>query len=105
MPAADPAERSLIGRIAAAESWANTPDRSARTAPGRAAMLAKFEQQVDPDERLDPAERARRAAYKRTAHFQRLALRSAQARRKAKEHSTRGDQTEVVDRPAGPGAP
>jgi hypothetical protein len=76
-------ERSLAARIAANESWAATPDRAARTAPARAAMLKKFEQEVDPEGVLDPAERARRAEYKRRAYFQRLALRSAKSRRRA----------------------
>lgn len=75
------AERSLIGRIGANKSWANTPDRSARTAPGRRAMLEKFEREVDPAGALPPAERARRAGYARKAYFQALALKSAQARR------------------------
>jgi hypothetical protein len=48
-------------------------------------MLAKFEREVDPENILDPAERARRAEYKRRAHMQRLALKSAQARRKARD--------------------
>jgi hypothetical protein len=77
------ADRSLIARLAAHESWANTADPSARTAPARRAMLDRFERQVDPDGVLAPAERARRAGHARKAYFARLALRSAQARRKA----------------------
>lgn len=80
-----PTERRLAAQIAAHESWASTPDRSARTAPARAALLARFEQQADPDGTLLPAERARRAEHLRKAHFQRLALKSAQSRRRAKE--------------------
>ncbi|SNX96068.1 hypothetical protein SAMN06893097_103237 [Geodermatophilus sabuli] len=76
------ADRSLIARLAAHESWANTTDPSARTAPARRAMLDRFERQVDPDGVLSPAERARRAGHARKAHCARLALRSAQARRK-----------------------
>lgn len=78
-------ERRLAASIAAHESWANTPNRSARTAPARAALMAKFEAEVDPDGTLPPAERARRAESRRKAHFQRLALRSAQARRAGRE--------------------
>ncbi|WP_336857207.1 hypothetical protein [Sinomonas albida] len=78
---ATPTERSLAGRAAAHESWAQTEDRSARTAPARAALLAKFEKQVDPDGKLLPAERARRAEHARKAYFTRLALKSAQTRR------------------------
>ena len=77
------ADRSLIARLAAHESWANTADPSARTAPARRAMLDRFERQVDPDGVLSPGERARRAGHARKAYFARLALRSAQARRKA----------------------
>ncbi len=74
-------ERALIARLAAHESWAKTADRSARTAPARAALLSKFEREVDPGGVLPPAERALRAEHARKAHFSRLALRSAQARR------------------------
>jgi hypothetical protein len=76
------ADRSLIARLAAHESWANTADPSARTAPARRALLDRFERQVDPDGVLSPDERARRAGHARKAYFTRLALRSAQARRK-----------------------
>jgi hypothetical protein len=81
MASNDPTERTQIARLAAHTSWANTPDPSARSAPGRAAFLARFERQVDPDGTLPPAERARRAEHARKAYFGRLALRSAQARR------------------------
>ena len=74
-------ERHLAASIAAHESWANTPDRAARTAPARAALLARFEAEVDPSGVLPADERARRAEHKRKAYFQRLALKSAQARR------------------------
>ena len=76
MPADTPAERALIGRLASEVSWGNTTDRSARTAPARAALERKFLDQADGD----PV----RAAHIRKAHFARLALRSAQSRRKAK---------------------
>jgi len=72
----------MRARIAAHTSWAKTPDRSARTAPARMAMLEKFEKQVDPDGLLAPVERARRAENLKKAHYQRMALKSAQARRK-----------------------
>jgi len=81
MPAHDPSDRVLVARLAAHESWARTPDRTARTAPARQAALDRFEQQVDPSGTLDPAERARRAEHARKAYFTRLALKSAQARR------------------------
>lgn len=83
MPARNPAERALIARLAVESSWAATPDRSARTAPARAGLDAKFVREVD--ERwpgLSEADRQRRAEHLRKAHFARLALRSAQARRR-----------------------
>lgn len=70
-------ERQLIASIAAHESWAHTTDRTARTAPARAALEQKFLNQADGD----PV----RAAHLRKAYFQRLALKSARARRKASE--------------------
>lgn len=76
--------RHLAASIAAHESWAHTPDRSARTAPARAALMAKFEREVDPEGLLDPPERAIRAEHLRKAYFQRLALKSAKARRARK---------------------
>ncbi|TCJ34166.1 hypothetical protein [Parafrankia sp. BMG5.11] len=82
MAASNPEDRALIARLAAHASWANTPDRAARTARGRAAFLDRFDRQVDPDGTLPPAERVRRAEYARRAYFSALALRSAQARRK-----------------------
>ena len=66
---------SLRASIAAHESWAQTENRSARTAPARAALDAKFLEQAGGD----PV----RAAHLRKAYFARLALKSAQARRKA----------------------
>jgi hypothetical protein len=77
-----PAERSLRGQIAAHESWARTPNRSARTAKARKAADARFEDQVDPDRTLPPAERAKRVEHARKAHFARMAMKAAQARRR-----------------------
>lgn len=77
-------ERSLAARAAAHESWARTADRSARTAPARAALLARFEAEVDPLGVLPPDERARRAASARKAYYARLALKSVQSRRRAR---------------------
>jgi hypothetical protein len=79
------AEATLRARIAAHESWARTENRTARTAPARAAMQAKFEKMVDPNGELLPAERARRAENARKAYYARLALKSAKARRRRSE--------------------
>ena len=70
-------QRTLTAQIAA-----RTPDRTAATAPARAAFDARFEREVDPERVLPSAERARRAAHARKAYFTRLALRSAQRRRR-----------------------
>jgi hypothetical protein len=78
---ATPSDRVLVAKLAAHERWANTTDRTAATAPGRAAFTATFERQVDPDSTMEPAERARRVESARKAYYARLALKSAQARR------------------------
>lgn len=79
-------ERSLIASIAAHESWANTPDRAARTSKARAALEQKFLDQADGD--------SVRAEHLRKAHFQRLALKSAAARRRARQSSDIADAAE-----------
>lgn len=85
--AATPAERQLRASIAAHESWAATPNRAARTAPARAALDAKFLEQAEGD----PV----RAAHLRKAWFARLALKSAQARRKARELTEAAETAEA----------
>lgn len=77
-----PSERSLRARLAAHVSWANTTDRSARTAAARRAAMDRYERQVDPVGELHPAERAVRARHAMRAHMTRLAYKSARARRK-----------------------
>ena len=97
-------EARLRASIAAHESWARTEDRAARTANARAAMLTRFEHQADPDGTLLPAERARRAEHLRKAYFQRLALKSAQARRRAREAEALAAAAETELRAVGGGA-
>ncbi len=80
MPELTPEQRSLRSALAAHESWANTADRTARTANARKKADERFEKQVDPNGELTPAERAVRAQHARKAHFLRMALKSAQAR-------------------------
>ena len=74
-----PAEASLRGRIGAYTLHA-THDPCETTAKGRAAFLARFEREVDPEGLLPAGERRRRAVYARRAYFVRLALKSARAR-------------------------
>jgi hypothetical protein len=95
-PAADPAkgrgmspaERSLRARLAAHAMHAQYDARET-TAKARAAFLARFEREVDPDGVLSPEERRRRAESARRAYFARLSLAAARAKR-AKQ-ATRGD--------------
>jgi hypothetical protein len=75
MPSPYSSERSLVASIAAEVSWANTRDRSARTAPARAALDRKFLALAEGD----PV----RAEHLRKAHFRRLALKSVRSRRRA----------------------
>jgi hypothetical protein len=84
---ASPQERQLIARIAAHESWANTPDRTSRTAPARAALGQKFLDQAGGD----PI----RAQHLRKAHFARLALKSAKARRRIRELTAEAEIAEA----------
>src|SRR5262245_40922141 len=81
MPAENllPSERSLRARIAAHSRWAQE-DRVAGTQAARAAFLARFEREVDPERVLSNTERSRRAESAKKAYFTRLALRSARAR-------------------------
>ncbi|GAA1911375.1 hypothetical protein GCM10009737_11000 [Nocardioides lentus] len=80
-------EKQLAARIAAHSSWAATADRAARTAPARAALDQKFIDAAGGD--------LVRAAHLRKAHFARLALKSAQARRRARELTAEADAAEV----------
>jgi hypothetical protein len=70
-------ERQLAASIAAHTKWANTPNRTAATAPARDAFYQRFLDEAGGD----PV----RAENLRQAHFKRMALKSAASRRKAKE--------------------
>ncbi len=83
--ALSPAERKLVAQQAAHTSWANTPDPTARTERARRSFRQSFEAVVDPDGILEPAERTRRAEHAYKAHMASLALKSAKARRLARE--------------------
>lgn len=75
-----PEQRKVRAQIASHTSWSRTDDRTARTAPGRRAVIEKFEREADPDGRLGPAERRRRALHLQAAHMKRCALASSKAR-------------------------
>lgn len=74
-----PAQRSLRSRMAAYALHA-THDPRETTKAGRAAFLARFERQVDPDGVLPDHERRRRADAAKKAYFTALALKSSRAR-------------------------
>ena len=82
-----PAERKLRSQIAAHQSWGQTPNRSARTAPARAALDAKFLKAAD----SDPI----RAEHLRKAYFAGLALKSIASRRKARELAGMAEAAEI----------
>ena len=73
------AERSLRARLAAYALHAQRDPRET-TANGRAAFLARFDREVDPEGRLEPDERRRRAEQARRAYFARLSLAAVKAR-------------------------
>jgi hypothetical protein len=79
-----PEQRSRRARVAAHTSWAHTVDRTARTAAGTRAFLARFEEQVDPEGILPADARCERARHARTAYMLKLAERSAAARRRSR---------------------
>lgn len=74
MSAPSAAEIRLAAQIRAHKSWAMTTDRTARTAPARAARERQFLEQAGGD----PI----RAEHLRAAYFKTLALRSAASRRR-----------------------
>jgi hypothetical protein len=73
------AERSLRARLAAYALHAQHDPRET-TANGRAAFLARFDREVDPEGLLEPDERRRRAEQARRAYFTRLSLAAVKAR-------------------------
>lgn len=68
-----PSQRTQRARLAATSRWAQE-DGASGTQPARAAFMARFEREVDPDNRLAPDERARRAESAKRAYFQRMAF-------------------------------
>jgi hypothetical protein len=89
----------MRGRIGGHTSWANTLDRSARTAPARAALEAKFLTEADGD----PI----RAESLRKAYYARMAMKSAMARRKPRPLRTvpaEADPTSLGGDPSGTAA-
>jgi hypothetical protein len=91
-PATDPGsgsgpsrvERTLRAQLAAHTMHAKHDARKT-TANARAAFLARFETEVDPEGILPPEERRRRAEHARSAYFTRLALAAVKARRQQRD--------------------
>lgn len=83
----DTSERSMQMRLAAHTSWANTTDRSARTANARRAShhtrFLAMAREKHPN--ATDAEVTKVAEALKKAHYQALALKSAQARRIKRE--------------------
>lgn len=67
--------RSSAARIGAQSMWAKTDDWSSRTAPARQAFMAKFEREVDPEEKLPPEVRAKKADAAMRAYMGQMAKR------------------------------
>ncbi|WP_307825143.1 hypothetical protein [Streptomyces sp. M2CJ-2] len=82
-------ERSMRMKLAAHTSWANTADRSARTAAARRAShhtrFLDMAREKHPD--ATDEEIAKVAESLKKAHYQGLALKSAQARRIKREQA------------------
>lgn len=80
-------ELRLRAQANAHSSWANTPDRAARTSSARAALEQRFLDEAGGD----PV----RAVHVRKAYYARLALKSAQSRRKAREATALAEAAEA----------
>ena len=78
-----PGERALRARAAAYAMHAKHGSTKAAIS-GQAALLARFEHEVDPERQLPPEERRHRAKQLRRSHMTKLALASSRARRSGK---------------------
>jgi hypothetical protein len=73
----------MRARLAAHESWAKTPDRSARTSAGHRSSPGSVDywlDRVDPEGTMTPDARRKAAQAKRDAYMARLAFESSRAR-------------------------
>lgn len=75
-----PEQRARSNRIGGLALHSQRDSRQV-TAPARAAFLARFEREVDPDGLLDPKERARRADLACKRYFQTMAIKREAKRR------------------------
>ena len=85
MPKLSADEARLRAQVAAHESWAQTPDRAARTAPARDALWQRYLERAAElaPPGATPEDINRRAEHLRQADMKRMALASARARRQA----------------------
>lgn len=92
-------ERSMQMRIASYKSWAQTKDRSARTAAARrASHHTRFIEQareLHPDGTEEQIAKAAEAL--KSAHYRELSLRSAQSRRIRREMAQAAKQERVAE--------
>ena len=89
----------LIAQVANNRRWAAEPDRTAATAPARAAFNDRFLREArDRFGDLPADELAWRAERLRRAHFAEMSLKSAQARRakKARKAATAPEPDEAA---------
>ena len=75
----------MAATAAVEKSWANTPNRTARTQKARDTFLARFGAEVDPEGLLDPVERQRRAEHLLRSHMASIRLRGMKAARLKRE--------------------
>lgn len=80
-------QRQINGRLGAHKSWANTPDRSARTRPARRRSPSSIDyhlERLDPEKFATATDEQRMAAAEsaKKAYFADLAARSARTRRR-----------------------
>lgn len=71
---------SNMASRAAHISWARTPNRSARTAPAREALIKKFQDQADPDGVMSEADRIVAGEHLRVAWYRGLSERARRAK-------------------------
>jgi len=81
-------QNQIIGRYGGLKSWANTPDRTARTRNARAKSPGSVEYwlaKLDPERfaKSTKADKLAAAEAAKNAYFAGLALKSAKARREA----------------------
>lgn len=83
-----PFRTSTQARAAAHASWAKTADRAARTAKAREAALAKFEREVDPDNKMSARDRRKAAVNAQKARMNAMSQKGVDARPRKRRASS-----------------